>query len=157
MTTRADDLRSIYRKMDSEELLTRVKAGTLSEDAKVVASDELAYRGVRLESIQPETNAPTTKRKRPNIFLQAWSGKVPLWAVFWIGGFFLNFPFGLASSFQSAPLYLLGMISRSFWLLLIWRSAPRSSGIFWAFVARFYVVFDLAISLFILLRTFASP
>lgn len=32
MTARADDLRTIYQRMDSEELLARVETGTLSED-----------------------------------------------------------------------------------------------------------------------------
>ena len=69
--------------------------------------------------------------------------------MFWIAGFILHIPLGFAFVFHSVPLYRLGIIPNLFWLACVWRSAPRSSHLFWALLARFYVVLNLAISVLV--------
>lgn len=159
MVDRIEDLRSIYREMDSENLLERVKAGTLTEEAHSVALAELAHRGAVLDSLpkDPVELPLEVIPAKPNFLVRAWSGKERLWIIFWVAGFILNIPFALAVAIRhpvfGLALYGIGVVSRLFWLGCVWRSAFRSSHWVWAVLARGYVALDVTISGLVLLRT----
>lgn len=155
MTDYLEQLKDTYRQMDTEEIAERVKGGTLTDQAHAVALQELRDRGARLDALPSQPlDMPGSVDPQQNFLVRVWSGKERLWIVFWVLGFLLNIPLGMAAAIRhpllSVALYAIGVLCRLFWLDCVWRSAFRSSHWTWAILARVYVVVDLAISALIL-------
>lgn len=160
MTDDLEHLRENYRRMDTEEIGERIRNGTLTEQAHAVALQELAGRGALVDSLPEQPlKVAECEESKPHFLARAWSGKEQLWIVFWVLGFLLNVPLGLASAIRhpllSGALYVVGVACRFFWLGCVWRSAFRSSHWGWAVLARGYVVVDLSVSVLIFARVFA--
>ena len=160
MSDHVDELREIYREMDSDEIVDRIRAGTLTSEAQAVALEELASRGISASSVEikPVEVHPPHEMHPPQaksgFFVRAWSGKEPLWIVFWVVGIVLNLPLALGAVIHvpvvSLILFVVGLLLRFFWLGCVWRSAFQSSHWLWAILARGYVIVDVAISILVL-------
>jgi hypothetical protein len=87
MDTYRDEMRRHIQELDDNELIARIMSGTLTDEAGVLANEELNSRGLQLPS--PERNALRESNHRSlsltAILDQAYAGKLELWRVFWIG------------------------------------------------------------------------
>lgn len=63
MRSAADDLRDAYRRMDEEELTSRVRSGTLTLEAHHIALEELASRGVGTQQLSAEPQRPALPKR----------------------------------------------------------------------------------------------
>lgn len=146
MDTHAEQIRLTYGRMDTDELITRVKSGTLTEEAQVLALKELQSRGINTSELPEKPSLlPTSQDMPPGFFWRCWHGKEKLWKAFWLvgllGGFLL-----VATKIPPSPIIqmVLSLVIvlpiQIVWWVSVWRCAFRASHWGWSVLARGVVI-----------------
>lgn len=153
----SDSLRENLDMMADEELLSRVKAGTLTAEAQKIAIQLLSARGRSVEDETTDASSPSREKKKPKesdrVFLgRCIAGKASLNDAFWVLGLGVWLAIGapvavLASLTKETPLGpvvsvlggLLLLIALTFRDICIWRCAPNAKWIAWGVIARTWV------------------
>ena len=159
----SDTVRENLDMMADEELLSRVKAGALTEEAQVIAIQLLSARGRSLgdedQKVLPATAEKATSKESDRAFLdRCISGKASLNDAFWVLGLgvwlAIGIPVTLLLSFTkgtpSAALVsvfcgVLFLVALSFRDVCIWRCAWNTRWIVWGMVARAWVAVSWAL------------
>ncbi|MEW5756569.1 MAG: hypothetical protein AB1810_09720 [Pseudomonadota bacterium] len=65
MTEYSEQIQKTYRVTETEELLDRIKAGSLTEEAHALALEEIRARGISITDLPIQPSPPLTNDKHP--------------------------------------------------------------------------------------------
>lgn len=165
MTESADPIKETLAMMESEELLERINASLLTEDAYATASAELEKRGITpppMKVAQPSLAAHKTYSSLPEVepqrglvlgfLLDCYRGKKRLWQAFWLLTLFFAVVLAIIGLAMRVMLPILGprmavLLPFFFYCafvifinLSVWRCSLRTSSPIWTVLARIVVI-----------------
>jgi len=150
MSHDGEEVRKTLRRMDSEELLHRIKSWTLTSEAHQIALAELGSRGISKNALPSDPIQIDVTPRAPGFLARCWNGKEPLWKAFWLlglGVIVLHVPRYIISVPVLALGYALLIVAvHILWWVSIWRCAFRTSHWFWGVAARAWVGVSAAVS-----------
>lgn len=151
MSDYADDLRTNYGAMATDELLERVCSGNLTETAQEIASQELSQRGVAQPSeVEIRAFSKKNSERQKYRFIDAQNGVMPLWMAFWLGYVVvigMVFCLSLVLIFDTStkeflarklPVFI--VIPQIYWAYCVWRCAWNVKTKTFGYIARFIAV-----------------
>lgn len=142
MDSYAAEVRDRYRSMETEELLERVRNGSLTSTAHDIAISELISRGVSIPQL-PQMPVVQQDGMHSSFLVRCWRGEEKLWKAYW--GLGLIWVVATIVEWLSHAVLLL-VVVLPLWFILcvsVWRCAPNSSHWFWRVLARALVVFGV--------------
>jgi hypothetical protein len=78
-----DNVRQTMQQLNDDELIAKAASGTLTEKAQAIANEELNLRGLHLPLAGSTPESPS--HSLADSFHLAYSGRLELWRVFWVG------------------------------------------------------------------------
>jgi hypothetical protein len=148
MSTYADQVRETFENLETEEVLERVKGGTLTAEAGSIAKEVLVSRGVVLPDAATEQLSSTTDiASTPNFLSRCWDGKERLWKAFWLVGLLIHVFVSILIPLNNIFIQLVVALPlQIFWWSSVWRCAFRCSHWVWSILARTWVVLTALIT-----------
>ena len=170
MSAYVDTVRATLLQFEDDELIEKIRTGSLTEEAQQVATDILAQRGTDVaRSVKPIVVvghlAPKQTTKSDVAFLsRCFRGSASLNDAFWVLGF--GWLLGLAIPVLVVSLFLRGSIFGTAIAVLgsaaniaafifrdisIWRCAPNAKNPIWGIAARLWIFLSYALVLVFLI------
>lgn len=167
MVDNNQQIKETLDRLEVDDLIDRIKSGTLTEQAHLIALSALTGRWVSTDGLpQAPIDFQSNEKIDDGFISNCWRGNVRLYKAYWGLGFILVvFSILLSKTLDLTSLTTLGRVLifslsiipiQLLFLVSVWRSAFNTSSVMFAYLARLSVVSGAAFSIFFEFRIFSA-